>query len=310
VSNKNTQHYNPEFYLVAWTDSSSPTGQTPYLWQADLQERIVKNKAPHNVAWLPYFYAIQKADGSYDQTVEDFLANIESESAPVIKKSRDGDFNLSQQERVRLSDFMGFQITRNPSFRRQFEGFWSEIFDDLAKQHASDPAAFADSIREWDQATGENLGMPIEDARMQILNNCYTISADPSVSLMPIVGSSRTPASLIMQMRWGFAIAPKDARFVTTDIPVFWTDPTATPPDVGVGLAAQNVQLTFPISPNVCLVAGWCGCEGAVQVSHELFEKVNRHILHSANKYVFSQTKGGADRALQFRYPTETPVNS
>ncbi len=302
MSNKKKHHYNPEFYLEAWVDPSSPSGQEPYLWQADLRKRTVRNKAPSNVAWSPYFYAVDTVNGKHDQSVEDLLANIESDGAPVIKKLRGSEFVLSQQERSFLANFMGFQITRSPSSRAQVEDFWSRILDNLTKQHASDPAVFAASVREWEQATGETLGIPTEEARIRILNNYYTIRADPSVSLIPILHSSHTPASLLFQMRWAFAIAPEGATFPTTDFPVFWTDPTAKPPDVGVGLAAPNIQLTFPISPKLCLLASWRGCEGMLKISRELFEKVNQHIRYPTSRFAFSQTRSGAELALSLAY--------
>lgn len=63
---------------------------------------------------------------------------------------------------------------------------------------------------------------------------------------------------LIHQMHWTYLLTKGRYRFVTSDNPVAYTDPAHDPQSpYGVGLAHPNVEVTFPITQELALFAGW-----------------------------------------------------
>ena len=52
----NFQHYVPCVYLKGFTDPRTPSGQEPYVWAVDLQEKKFKNRSPRKIAGENDYY--------------------------------------------------------------------------------------------------------------------------------------------------------------------------------------------------------------------------------------------------------------
>src|SRR5436309_1798723 len=110
------QHVVPRFYLDAFCDPVTPEGQEPSLWQCDLEDGVVKRRAPRRAALRANYYSVVKPGGD-DHQVEGLLSKIESSAAPVIAKLRRGNFKMTDEEREHLAWFMGFFAVRVPAIR-------------------------------------------------------------------------------------------------------------------------------------------------------------------------------------------------
>src|SRR5713101_7208519 len=102
------QHTVPRFYLEVFCDPVTPEGHKPSLWVVGLREGTLKRRSPRRVATKPNYYSRTLPDGTADHGPETLLGVIESHTAPVLRKIRDGSFSLTDDERGALSFFVAF----------------------------------------------------------------------------------------------------------------------------------------------------------------------------------------------------------
>ena len=72
-------------------------------------------------------------------------------------------------------------------------------------------------------------------------------------------------------------------RFVTSDNPAFFFE--------GLGLGSPDSELTFPLSPELALLADWQGTPFSTSVfgaKPGLVREVNRRVVSGAERFIFS----------------------
>jgi Protein of unknown function (DUF4238) len=75
------QHFNPALHLRHFV-GAEPKGQ---VWTYDKQTGGMRSGTPENTAVESHFYSVERGDGSMDTTIEDYLAGVESNAAPVYE---------------------------------------------------------------------------------------------------------------------------------------------------------------------------------------------------------------------------------
>ena len=105
-------------------------------------------------------------------------------------------------------------------------------------------------IRTSEKETGNKLNSSLEDLRDFVLSEKYKIKVEPQFSLF-MMEMINDFGPMFHKMNWTILISD-DYRFVTSDNPLFYDDPTHDPKSpYGVGLLNKNIILTFPITQRV-----------------------------------------------------------
>lgn len=295
------QHYITRAYLRGFCDPTTPPGQEPWVWVSDLQEGKVKRRAPKNVATRPDYYSVKGSGGTVEHAPERLLSVVESGGARVVAKLREGLFTLASGEREQLALFIGFLITRTPAFRDFVERAAGKYFESVMRIAARHPEYFRRLVKEAAEAAGETVSdEEIEDARLRGLDPpChFIVRGTPEFSLGQALVLATTPAAEILNMRWEFEIAGGKEHFVTGDVPVTWRNPRVRPP-VGAGLRLRSTEVSFPISPYICLRGTWTGAEGVRDVALDDVRDLNRERVRHADRFIFSDNEDMARAASQ-----------
>ena len=103
-------------------------------------------------------------------------------------------------------------------------------------------------------------------------------------------------------MNWLFVVASGRYRFVTSDNPLVYVDPTLDPRSPhGVGLLAKSIEVTCPVSRDLALVAGWKPFPTLYQKVAEPWVKgVNLRTITGATRVVYtSQRSDGLNSLVQ-----------
>ena len=83
-------HYLPACYLKGFIDPASEVERgkpgEPYVWVRNPSTRVWKNRAPHNIAKRPDYYAVTMPDGRKNQAREEALMQLESAVAPILRR--------------------------------------------------------------------------------------------------------------------------------------------------------------------------------------------------------------------------------
>jgi hypothetical protein len=300
-------HFVPQFYLRGFRDPDVPEGKGPWLWVTDCVAKTVSRRSPKSVGKRTDYYAFPEIEAGGGEGIEAMFSKLESAAAPVIKKVvASDDMPLEAQDRADLLYFMAFFVTRVPASRDPLENFAAEIAKMTLQMSASHPDYFAATMREALKAAGENVDdltpEKIEEYRQFALDESrYTITTSPKLSLgVGFKTASDTIFPIFDRMRWAVVRATEGARFVTSDRPVSWVDATLASP-FAFGLAARQVEVTFPLDPKTCVFGTWNGPQAAIKAPDRIVEQMNVRCVGFADRYLFSHSEGAGRSALDLR---------
>jgi hypothetical protein len=273
----------------------------PQLWAADFKLGKVVRRSTKTIAGRPDYYKLGGVRGQ-DHTIEEGLSRVEKVAAPLILGIRNGSIIPNDTQRADFSNFIALLVTRTPGWRNDTEEVIGRVAAATVRVAARHPAYFARTIREANKAkkfTNEE----IEQMRQEALEpDAFEYRGTPSASLGFMLSAAQGIAPIIFSMQWRFAVPPIGARFITSDNPVFWRDPSALG-FLADGLASRGTILTFPLGPEVALVArGQADGPPYAHVDQAFVDFVNRRIVRTAESCVYASRRADADDALARRW--------
>ncbi len=301
------QHFVPQFYLKSFRDPEVE-GKGPWLWVTDFHEKTVELRSPKAVGKRTNYYAFPEAEAAGGESIEALLGKLESAAAPVVKNLiASDDMPLEKQARADLLFFMAAFVVRVPFFRDILEDLSAQLAKTTLQTAASSAEYFERTMREaFKEKQAELTPEKIAEYRQFILDDSrYRIRASPKLSIAAgLEATLDTIYPIFDDMRWAVARPDGHSRWITSDAPVSWVDPTL-PIGYRHGLAAPHVQVTFPVSPSVCIVGTWDGPTGSIDVDDQVVEEFNIRRVGFADRYAFAHTQQRGQFALDVRHRME-----
>jgi len=306
MGKKERHHFLPRFYLEGFIDPNNK----PYLWVYEKGNPDIVKASPVDVAVQKHYYSITTEKGMRDsETFEDFFATLESDVAPLFVKLENKQ-SLNDDERKLVSLFLAFMMTRVPNFRNNIEETHSEIVKQVTMWLAKDPKRFQSIMEKYGKDAGDKINFPIDAIREFVLDDSrYTVKTKPEFSLFMIMELSRSFAKVFYDMKWTFFPATDEYKFLTSDNPLFRLDPTYDPKSpYGVGLRNKNIEVTFPISRNMALLAGWNTIkERYSKTNSSMVRNINKRSIGSALQYVYASEKSDTLNKLIQKFKNSAP---
>lgn len=281
------QHYIPKFYLNGFTNPEVPPGHSPSLLRYDIENPEPKKRAPVNVANKKYFYSFFDQE-SIDNTVEVTLSKIESEASSIFKRLENNDIIFDKPElRYVFGRFVSFLRFRTPQSKRYFE----EIVNNREKMRFMDHLNKNGGIKAFmDTSNNEAGGNISTEEFLKSFNGMKIKPPDGSFQVLLFDAAKKMNRSFY-SMKWHF-LRPQDGLyFITSDAPVVFFDPANRNSSWIPGHDLKRIQIIFPVTRNLCLIATWDGEEGYSTADRESIIQINRRIAESAEKYLFSPVK-------------------
>ncbi len=301
-------HFVPAFYLRGFTDSEHDN----LLWVYSKGSDKIFYEKPENVGFKKHYHTFEKPDGTKDtNTIEDYFCHVwEGPTAKIIESIKAGTFPVGD-DRQFLASFLGLSFTRSPNHRANVERAIVHLRRTIAQFSAADPGRFAQTLRSYEHNMGEKLTEDPEDLRKFMLEGEYDLSVRPELYLKMFVGHGVRFGLVIERMKWVFVRATARFRFLTSDNPSFFHDPSVDNRSLyrGVGLLNRNCEVSFPISQDLALIATWNDAmtEGYIQGSHELVKAVNRRSTLAAHRFVYAPEKSDALLRLVQKFANARP---
>jgi hypothetical protein len=301
IIKKKRHHYIPRFYLDGFVDP----GNEPYIWVYEKGKPNIIKATAENVAVRKHYYSFIRAPGD-ENSFEDIFAKIESEVAPIFKKIINHE-KLKNEERSSFAYFLALIMMRVPKYRENIERVTGEIIKSISMLKASDIEGFKSMIKKFEKDKGSRIGAPTEELQEFILSGEFDIVVNPQFSL-GMLGLAKHFAPIFHAMNWAFLEA-SDYKFVTSDNPLFYYDPTYYPTSVhGVGLLSKNIEVTFPISKDLMLFASWNRPEGYEKLNNKMVKDSNCRTIISALRFVFAPLNSkDLNRTVQ-KYKNSSPI--
>jgi hypothetical protein len=284
MSNSKRHHYIPKFYLEGF----STKGKISIF---DREQNIYREQTPINTFLETRYYAIKRDDGTYDTSLEEKMAAIESYAAPLINQIDNGS-DLSPSDKYILSVFLSLLKARVPEYEMVYGELRSEIVRNLGPLVDRNPDPF-EPLPPWPSFIPPEV-KPFN--ALEVIQDLESLEADSKEAhkdfLSMIIPSTDAMSRHLYQMQWLIAHASSDTSFVTSDNPFSLAPPTGYDPKgvFGVGIATPGATKIIPLSSKSCLLIFDEGeCIVHTRFNREHVREINLITTGGCNRYVVSR---------------------
>lgn len=291
-------HYVPQFYLKYFLPPGSKTFCV--YDKRDLSEAM---RTPINTAVIGDFYVFNNKNVSKN-SVELFLSDFEEEAKSIFDKWISHKFELRRTDRIKVASFLAFMFCRVPrtiEAGKEIGRIGLDHLHDKIKEIANDPIKLKEHYEGFCTTTGKSNNISIDEfakISSSISRNNYDISEKYCIA----VAFSMVPEifNQLIQLNWNLFIAKGKHFFITNDTPlnVFIYYPEKRKAIFGGGFADPNVEVSFPISPKMCLVLNRKHKSGVEYVDEPFIAERNRRAAFMAEQLIISTFQSNKIRKL------------
>jgi Protein of unknown function (DUF4238) len=289
VSTSRRHHYVPQFYLRAFT--SQQLGKGTGLWVYDKRKPSQPRfQTPVNTVVKAHFYSFQK-EGKRHDLVEQMLAAAEAAATPIVAAWQKPGIRPRAEDIPIMAEFLALMYTRVPRSLEAAREMIGTISIESLRILAERPGELESLLDRYKAETGQAGPSSAEELREDIrhfderfkleVGDRYPLAL--SFTIAPVV------VQQMITMNWCICDAPSDAFFITGDCPLTSFVPVGSKAMFGGGLALPAVELTFPLSPTVCLMLDRKGRHALRRrTGADFVYEINRRTAFAAERYVIS----------------------
>ena len=283
-------HYVPQFYLKEFTSPDTPLGYEPYVWFYEYETKIWKKKSPKNIASENNFYLITDEKGNKSDILEKHLSKIEGAMALVFKNKIIKKRDLDENDRIAISTFVAYMMTRTRKTKDIINRFTSEIAKRTMELYRSHPEAIKKLKDEYEADTGKILPEDFGEAYFD--SSKYTINASNDF-LNTLIPPNEDILRIISDMTWSFVFSENKNYFITSDSPYNMINPKIKSNIYGQGLIHNGIEVSLPLSKNVCFFGSWEEKNPLyLDVNEMIVQQLNVRRIMSSYRYVISPQEG------------------
>ncbi len=281
-----SQHYIPQFYLREFTDPETPNGHEPYVWVYEHESKKWKKKSPKNIASKPDFYSFVDQEDKRRNEIEKGLSTIEGKTASIYRNKIFTRQQLTIQEKATIAEFIVLMVTRVPSFHNIIDSSVCKLTKILLEMYNARPEAAKKLKEEYERDIGKKLPDDFDESWFD--HSRYKINASKSFILKMMVSLTEI-AKIIFNMTWTFIHTTEKAWFITSDSPFNMRNPKSNSPWYGQGLMYQDIEVTIPLSRQICILATWKkGLWPHIDIPQLVVEELNHDRIVASDKFIIS----------------------
>lgn len=258
------QHYVPQCYLREFADPNAPPEGDPFVWIFDKSGKNKRRDKIKNVLASNDLYTL-KIKGQKDYSIENTLANLESEYAGIFRTKIKNRQPISEEEHITLCAFVSVMLQRTLRHKDNLLKFCDDLIDHteaIEKAHDVQPTQ----------------SQRLKDYR----DNRYKLGV---LQTLPDI------TEVLIKMSVAFLCAKGGAKFITSDDPCNLFNPDLQwQRFYGPGLAQRNIQVTLPLSPEIMLCLSWSNLRGYISWEKKRVHDANRLIVGHCYKYFVSRS--------------------
>lgn len=222
--------------------------------------------------------------------IEDLFSNIENYFGLVVKKILQKE-PINRNDKLILAIYTSIIFNRVKTRREHMRNFCQKIIDKVNLIEDND---FSPIVQ-----TNEDDAKISIDEFVESYKNFNEVFSASSMNV------SLDVYEYIYNMNWRFLVAPDNSDFISSDNPVCLCRPDAEnkfgPGSYGAvaGLKHLDVELTFPLSSRVALLAGWINSDDLnyFAVTKEFVDNVNYRTIRFAET-VFAAKKSDLENII------------
>lgn len=229
------------------------------MWTYDKDAGVSRSAIPEETAIFTHFYSVERDDGSYDTSVEEFLAYNESKAAPIYKNIITHQHPNTHDDRSTFSLFLALLYLRTLAKRNDAAKVISRAAQIHRYAYGSHENAFRGLIHKLEEERGEKISSEIqEEVRRRLIDPTWSEILVHKAATLTQLQSCDKIAHLFFNMHW-IMVTPRNGFFITSDNPIVkHVSPDTISPIYGDnGFLNKSIQVTFALSPQLMLMMAW-----------------------------------------------------
>jgi len=245
-----------------------------------------------------YYLSAPDKEGKKDARMESFLAAIEGMAKPILDSWRTDPSQWDEEGKSIIAMFLSFMHSRAPRavevIKEMNMAGLEHVMDEM-KKLSMDPAKLKrhyDKFRVSEDRKRRDVSLELFE---RMMSNPREFG-EPGINEKYAMGESFNTAQLIyrhlMNMTWSICAIQNERFFVIGDAPmVVFAQTDEDKAIFGAGFGLPNIEITFPLSPKLCL---WIDRRRGTKyrvVGANFVEEVNRRSIHMAERVVISTYK-------------------
>ncbi|MBU1125945.1 MAG: DUF4238 domain-containing protein [Candidatus Omnitrophica bacterium] len=283
-------HTVPQFYLNYFLQPGSSL-----FWVYDKKDADVRPQPPVNTAVIGDYYLSEPDDkGERDRRAEEFFSIIEGWAKPALDWIIAHPDCLHKVNKEFLAMFIAFTYCRSPrsvQVIKEMDEAGVDYVLDQVKEVAKDSVESRKLYEKFSQKEDKEPKLSYDDF-LQVMNDPKR-GVYVEVNEKHAIGESLLFAEVlhrkIVGLDWHVLIATKEHFFITSDAPVTIFTPLPNNQVIfGGGLGLPTVQLTFPLSPKICLHLDRNPLGPVDRVDACYINEINRRSVYMAERFVIS----------------------
>jgi Protein of unknown function (DUF4238) len=290
-------HYLPQFYLKGFT------GEGGLLCIFDRKTNTFRKQQPLNTAHEREFYTTINNQGVKSDGIERMFSGLESVACNVISRlntRRTAEWK-DEQERVSFAIFIAYFYTRIPAFDREQTIFAEHMYRARMKaDHLTEDAA-ARSLRQFAQATGEDVDAEtIRAVHKMVRDDSYDVDVPRQLTIRLMIDTALHLAETLLTLDWTFVTAPADLAFITSDAPFVIAPPPGEDDYRACGLLTPGAASAITLSPRKCLVIeGEGGGESYCRIQKDGARRINENVATNSARFVIGRDQAYLERLVK-----------
>lgn len=295
-------HYVPIFYLEYFVTKVAKG--TPRFWVYDKADGPARIQTPINTAVEGYLYSFETSSVAKDDSLESLLSKLEAEAKPVLDRWQLPAVAPTHDDKKRIAQFLALMHTRSP---RTIQGI-TEASETIGIEVARFLADHPQMVREFleQERLSGRPNIPTAEEMVDSLRNVeqrFEVKVNGKRSLIESFKLSERVATELFKLNWCLCRAPTGTFFVTSDTPLCAFARTGRDRAlVGAGFGLPNVEVTFPISPTVCLLLDQRHKKQRMAVGKQFVREANSRMAAIAERLVISAYRSDTVAALVTKY--------
>jgi Protein of unknown function (DUF4238) len=286
-------HYVPQFYLRGFTDEDDR------FWVYEKGKETPRVQTPLNTAIIGRFYTFNAADGTPTDELERRFAELEDRMRPILEQWKQARATVQPAHMETAVAFLSFMHTRVPSAVRQAREIHSAFAIGMMKAYAENPKAFRMIHEKYRRETG-NHELPFETLldHARHLEERFSVDANEKPAMLEMLRSTMAVPYELVKFGWTLCRAARGSTFITSDGPFTAFSRRGDKALVGAGFGLPNAEVSFPVSPEVCLLLRRGVGDGRMVVGKKFVAEINKRTAFHAQRIVIARYASQATARL------------
>ena len=280
-------HYVPAWYQKPFTRETK--GQL-YVYDKDAPSCPPRLQARVNTGVEKHLYSFQGPEGEHISLEEDF-ARLENIVQPILKHWQANGHRPTNDEIGVVALFVGHMLSRSPRTINAVAEIQEASFIGMMRGAAKNPALQAKAFPEL-KAQDKLPGIETVEQLNQLVEpfeERFNVSPDRKYAVAQSISVGLELGDHLAGMKWCILDAPSGEFFITSDCPVNLVHfPGRGKIVLGGGLVHPHAQVSFPLTPKVCVTIDHTTNQSRRRASTKLVRDLNKRQAAMAERFVYS----------------------